>query len=195
MKSCKSDGCEVSQKYLSLGFCAKHYNRWRKYGTDKPDGRFRSKEKHGLAKSPEYSVWEGIIQRTTNPNNHHYNNYGGRGVGVSDEWRQSFATFIGDVGRRPSRTHTIERVDNNRGYSKENCRWATRAEQNANRRVTKIYEGKTYHQWAAICKTSYRNFCHRAKIYSAPAAVEYFSKKNGIDTKTLEGYLESKVEK
>jgi hypothetical protein len=80
-----------------------------------------------------------MIQRTTNPRSKDYPNYGGRGIFVCDRWRASFDDFLRDMGRRPKGT-TLERRDNNKGYAAENCYWATRAEQDANKRTSRLIE-------------------------------------------------------
>ena len=86
-----------------------------------------------------YSVWRGMIHRCTSTTNAAWKNYGGRGIGVSVEW-QDFAAFLRDMAPRPQ-GKTLDRIDNALGYSKENCRWATVAEQNRNRRNNIIIDG------------------------------------------------------
>jgi hypothetical protein len=71
--------------------------------------------------------------RCSNPNNLKYHRYGGRGIKVSEEWENSFRVFYSDMGSRPSAKHSLERVDNDRGYCKENCTWATILEQARNK--------------------------------------------------------------
>lgn len=88
---------------------------------------------HGMAKSPEYMSWTHMIQRCTNKKNNAYHNYGGRGITVCSRWRNSFKNFLADMGPRTS-GHSLDRIDNNKGYSPKNCRWATRAQQKRNTR-------------------------------------------------------------
>lgn len=88
--------------------------------------------------TPEYTAWRNMITRCHDQNNKHYKNYGGRGISVCQEWRSSYVIFLADVGRRPSPTHSIDRIDNNAGYEKGNIRWATKAQQLANRRHTVV---------------------------------------------------------
>jgi hypothetical protein len=94
---------------------------------------------HGLASSPEYKVWRGMISRCTNPRATGYHRwYGGRGVDVCEEWAKSFTAFMADMGRRPSDKHTIERRENSKGYCKDNCYWATKTEQGRNTRANRV---------------------------------------------------------
>lgn len=95
------------------------------------------RRRHGKWKVPEYGVWRAIMQRCENPKSPAFRNYGGRGVGVCPAWRD-FAVFYGDMGSRPSPLHSIERVDNDKGYEPSNCVWATQVGQGRNRRTSKM---------------------------------------------------------
>ena len=79
-----------------------------------------------------YISWDCMIQRCTNTNNVAYHNYGGRGITICDEWLD-FKNFLRDMGERPS-GKTLDRIDNNKGYDITNCRWATKSEQELNKR-------------------------------------------------------------
>jgi len=83
--------------------------------------------------SVEYSAWLGMKNRCYNKNNQDYYNYGGREIFVSDEWVNSFETFFKDMGVKPSKLHSLDRIDTNKIYSKENCKWSTPKEQARNR--------------------------------------------------------------
>lgn len=92
---------------------------------------------HGHARkgapTAEYRAWCGILERCQNPNNHTYPYYGGRGITIDPSWLD-FATFLADVGPRPSPAYSVDRIDNALGYAPGNVRWATRIEQARNRR-------------------------------------------------------------
>ena len=89
---------------------------------------------HGATKTSEYRVWADMKNRCYNPNLANYNNYGGRGISVCEEWRDSFDSFMSDMGPRPSALHTLDRIDNDDNYTRENCRWADKITQSRNQR-------------------------------------------------------------
>lgn len=102
-------------------------------------------EEHGHKKSPELSVYTKIKNRCVNPNSVDYKNYGGRGIILSKDWMFDFSNFLRDMGRKPTSTSTIERVNVNGNYCKENCIWLEKRLQNRNTRRTRYvtYCGET----------------------------------------------------
>ena len=84
------------------------------------------------ARSLEHVSWSAMIQRCENPHSHDYPRYGGRGITVCRAWRYSFPAFLADMGPRPSRLYTLDRIDPNGNYEPGNCRWATKSEQSQN---------------------------------------------------------------
>lgn len=107
---------------------------------------------------PEYLAWKGIKQRCYDPTSPSYGNYGGRGIEMHWSWINDFQAFVDHVGRRPSSELTLDRIDNDLGYCPGNMRWATRAQQNRNRRNNTIYEcdGQrlTQAEWAEELRVS-----------------------------------------
>jgi hypothetical protein len=112
----------------------------------------KSKTTHGKRSTEEYSIWAGIKNRCLNNNEAAYKRYGARGITICDEWKNDFMAFYDDMGKRPSKEHSIDRINNNEGYYKENCRWATPLQQGANTRQNKYItfngETKILSQWA-----------------------------------------------
>lgn len=116
-----------------------------------------SHKTHGKTHAPEYSVWAHIIQRCTNPKNKSYKYYGGRGIAVCDRWRNSFEVFYEDMGPKPGPEYSIDRINNDLGYYKENCEWARREKQSQNRRnmsnntsgISGVNWHKRHEKWAA----------------------------------------------
>jgi hypothetical protein len=83
----------------------------------------------------EYKAWASMKQRCLNPNNNNWKHYGGRGITVCSEWRDSFHIFFRDMGAKPSANYSLDRIDNNGNYEPSNCRWATQTTQTMNRRL------------------------------------------------------------
>lgn len=110
----------------------------------------KSRPKHGMSHTLEYSTWQGMIQRCHKAGSLAYEQYGNRGITVCAGWRASFISFYADMGKRPSSEHSIDRIDNEKGYwcghcneciekgHIANCRWATDIEQNNNTRSCRL---------------------------------------------------------
>jgi len=109
--------------------------------------------RHGASNTAEYNVWKSMLRRCRSPKTVEYARYGGRGISVCERWSM-FENFIADMGLRPQSTsrYTIERRDNDLGYSPDNCYWATYKEQanntSRNRRLTFQGETHTVTEWA-----------------------------------------------
>jgi hypothetical protein len=93
----------------------------------------RAPKSHGMSRTPIYETWSGMIKRCAATAGRDFEWYGRRGITVCERWR-SFEAFYEDMGDRPSRRHSIDRIDNDRGYEPVNCRWATSSEQARNTR-------------------------------------------------------------
>lgn len=91
---------------------------------------------HGMCGTQTYGSWYSMIQRTTNPKKREFRYWGGRGIKVCDHW-QRFENFFEDMGECPT-GHSLDRIDNSKGYEPGNCRWATSIEQSRNTRKNRI---------------------------------------------------------
>ena len=133
--SCSNCRCQCGSEVVVRNYCLRngHTRSCGCLNRDETGNRFR---KHGKAGSKLYDVWMAMRKRCENPDDPAYHRYGGRGIVVCDEWK-TFEVFYADMGDRSSPRHTLERKDNSKGYCKENCVWATYAEQANNRRNTR----------------------------------------------------------
>lgn len=126
----------------------------------------------GRKVTAEYRAWASIKNRCLNENDKRYPDYGGRGIKVHPEWITSFEAFLRDVGSRPSRQFTIDRICNNGNYEPGNVRWATAAQQNRNRRTTKQYELagelKPLAEWAELAGLPYDRVRQRVETFGWP---------------------------
>lgn len=125
--SCKIKGCDKSGK-LSLGWCNMHYTRFRRHGDPLVVNKLPPKVKN------MYRRYNSMVQRCHNPNDWAYKDYGARGIKVCERWLSNKEQYVNDMGFPPSKKHSIDREDNDKGYSPENCRWVLRDVQVHNQR-------------------------------------------------------------
>lgn len=134
----------VNHKQHALWFCkcscgkiTKVLARSLRAGMTKSCGCGMSRKTHGMTKHPAFGIWGAMIQRTSDPNCDSWELYGGRGITVCDEWENSFEAFWADMGPTWRDGLSLDRIDNSRGYYKENCRWVTPTVQSHNRNKRK----------------------------------------------------------
>lgn len=120
--------CECGKKCLKL-YGDVRYKKTLSCGCLKAE-----QETHGKCLESEYYVWRGMKARCNNKSHHAYKNYGGRGITVCDRWLDSFENFYDDMGPRPSKEYSIERINNEGNYEPSNTKWATIEEQANNKR-------------------------------------------------------------
>lgn len=139
----------------------------------RPDRR----TKHGMHKSREYASWANMKARCLNPANDRFQSYGGRGIDVCERWRESFESFLADMGPRPPGM-TLDRIDNDGNYEPKNCRWATRSEQRKNqrpnirgRKITFRGECRSIRSWAKKLGLSERTLGYRVRTWPVEKAL------------------------
>lgn len=123
---------------------------------------------HGESDAGEYKLWRGMLGRCLNNKIKQFKDYGGRGIGVCDRWLNSYENFLSDMGRRPSSGHSLDRINNDSGYSPENCRWATKLQQARNTRRNRFLnhcgEVRTISEWAELTGLSSRLISDRLTL-------------------------------
>ena len=138
--------------------------------------RIKARKKHGMRDDPFYINWCAMRYRCTNKKNKGYKNWGGRGIKVCDRWENNFnnfkidmyASYLKHIEKFGRKNTCLDRVDNNKGYIKNNCRWATRQEQNSNtrRNVFIEFNGEklTMSEWARKLKVDRTTIYYRVFI-------------------------------
>jgi hypothetical protein len=144
MKICKTCNKKLERRNKT-GFCSIHSK-----------GRLS----HNMSKTPTYRTWSEMKYRCNNPNSHSYFKYGGVGIKVCDRWNR-FENFLEDMGERPDGM-SIDRIDNTKGYSPDNCRWADPYTQASNKRNVRHYKGLNMSEWDR--KLGFRPGTMRARI-------------------------------
>lgn len=140
-------------------------------------GRDRFKT-HGLSETPTFKIWTGMMSRCYVKKNTGYKQYGAKGVTVCERWKTSFINFLNDMGERPAGL-SLDRIDGTRGYSPENCRWATRKQQreNQNRKIIEAtIDGvrRPMKEWAKLKGFYYSTIHQRIKTgYTPEEALSY----------------------
>lgn len=132
MKLCSVQNCGL--KHYGLSFCNRHYFKWKKYG----DVNVNVRKIDGHSRHPLYHSWANMVRRCSNPIEQDKRFYKDRGITVCERWLgvDGFNNFLADMGER-SDGMSLDRQDNSKGYSPDNCRWATPHQQAANTRRNK----------------------------------------------------------
>lgn len=151
---CTIENC--NDKIRCSGLCTFHYRTYTRTGDpNTPVKRVKGKILHGLTDTPEFKALCAIKSRCNNPNDSRYPSYGGRGITVCERWSQpgGIVNFVKDMGTRPSPEDSIDRIDNAGNYTPENCRWASKSVQSANKSQPNStgYQGvyKNHNKWGA----------------------------------------------
>lgn len=122
---------------------------------------------HRMSHGPEYYSWQSMKRRCEDSRSTGFDRYGGRGITVCDRWKNSFEAFFEDMGKRPTRSHSLDRIDNDGNYEPSNCRWATKREQSRNTRTNRMlsYHGKlmSFVELLELCGKSHSTLFNRLK--------------------------------
>ena len=131
--------CDCGKEFIVSKPAGLRFGEWKSCGCWQRDNVRARSFKHGLTVGyrPKsiYMTWQGMLDRCYNPNSEHYNSYGGRGISVCDRWFNDAGAFAEDMGEKPSKNHSIDRIDVNGNYEPSNCRWLDKRGQSLNRRT------------------------------------------------------------
>lgn len=132
----------------------------------KLNGKKNPAYRHGMYGTKTYQSWASMLARCTNPNAPQFCDYGGRGIKVCKRW-YLFSNFLADMGVRP-KNKTIDRINNDGDYELDNCRWATRKQQNNNSRHNRFVVvggiSKTVEDWSRVSGIEQSTLSHRLRL-------------------------------
>lgn len=140
---CTISGC--GKPHSGRGYCYTHFNNFKRRGDPLAEGIHK---KHGKTGTPEFFSWSSMKSRCYTKSQDAYPYYGGKGITVCDRWlgRDGLDNFVADMGTRPSKEHSLDRIDSKGNYEPNNCRWATKTtqanNQSRNRKIT--WNGETH---------------------------------------------------
>lgn len=156
--------CECGNEVIVLA-CSLKSGRTTSCGCFKKEKISFAKKTHGLTQARLYKIWKTMKARCYNPNNKKYKDYGARNIEVCDEWKEDFQNFYdwsitnGYDENAERGEYTIDRIDVNKGYFPENCRWITNKEQQRNKRnnvnITINNETKCLAEWCELLNLNY----------------------------------------
>jgi hypothetical protein len=144
-RKCSIENCV--KVHYGHGYCDMHYKRYKKYG----DANYTTRVHTNQTKHELYQVWSAIKSRCNDSGNKDYNKYGGRGITVCERWlgKHGFNNFRADMGNRPTKTNSIDRINNDGNYEPNNCRWGTKSQQSRNRGLSRKNKSGVTGVWKA----------------------------------------------
>lgn len=153
--------CDCGKESIVLGYTLKN-NSTRSCGCLRKERVSESQKTHGQSRTRLYRIWTGMKTRCNNPNAPAYTDYGGRGIAICPEWQTFLPFYAWAITNGYNNALEIDRIDNDQGYSPDNCRWATRIWQARNKRTSIKYKGKPLKVWCQELNLNYRTI--RARI-------------------------------